>query len=235
MAYRVTREDLLQIPADAAVLPLEMTGRPTEGQAAQRLRAEGGEALERALRAKKFLPVGSAALLDPCGLPWPRLIVTGVPRWLTGKANELLTLRRCYESVFALAGEAGCGSLVLPFLSSCYYRFPLPEAVHIALREAKAWQGEAIFTADTEELFRLSGERWRKPEIVSYVGYYRDHALFELDNGLFARVDLRPERREADMIPFFEACFREGNNPLQPPLPPEEQARLRRIWEEWEL
>ena len=69
-------------------------------------------------------------------------------------------------------------------------------------------------------------------EIVSYVGYYRDAAIFALSNGLFARVDLRPELRQVDVIPYFEACYREGNNPLQTPLPEAEIARLRRIYEE---
>ena len=235
MPYFVTREDILSLRADAAVLPLEMTGRPTEGRAAQALEKAGGEELRAALRRKGFLPVGSAALLGPCGLPFEKLIVTAVPRWRTGKANELMILGRCYESVFALAAEQGLETLALPFLSACYYRFPAAEAVHVALHEAARWKGRAIFAADTEELFALSQKPWRKPQIVSYVGYYRDHAIFALDNGLYARVDLRPELRQADVIPFFEACFREGNNPLQPPLPPEEIARLRGIWEELDL
>ena len=235
MACTVTREDILTIPADAAVLPLEMTGRPTEGKAAQRLAQAGGEELRDALRKLKFLAVGSAAALDVQGLPFSNLIVTAVPRWRTGKANELMILGRCYESVFALAAEQGLETLALPFLSACYYRFPAAEAVHVALHEAARRKGTTIFTADTEELFSLSQASWRKPNIVSYIGYYRDHAIFALDNGLFARVDLRPELRQADVIPCFEACFREGNNPLQPPLPPEEIARLRRIWEELDL
>ena len=235
MPYSVTREDILSLRADAAVLPLEMTGRPTEGRAARRLTEAGGAALEAALGRLKFLSVGSAALLEPCGLPFEKLIVTAVPRWRTGKANELMILGRCYESVFALAAEQGLETLALPFLSACYYRFPAAEAVHVALHEAARRKGATIFTADTEELFSLSQASWRKPNIVSYIGYYRDHAIFALDNGLFARVDLRPELRQADVIPYFEACFREGNNPLQPKLPPEEIARLRRIWEELDL
>ena len=75
---------------------------------------------------------------------------------------------------------------------------------------------------------------WRKPQILSYIGYYRDHALFALDNGLFARVDIRPEKREADVIPYFEPCYRQDNNPLQKPLEEKEILRLRRIWEEQE-
>ena len=235
MPYSVTREDILSLRADAAVLPLEMTGRPTEGRAARRLTEAGGAALEAALGRLKFLSVGSAALLEVCPLPFEKLIVTAVPRWRTGKANELMILGRCYESVFALAAEQGLETLALPFLSACYYRFPAAEAVHVALHEAARRKGATIFTADTEELFSLSQASWRKPNIVSYIGYYRDHAIFALDNGLFARVDLRPELRQADVIPCFEACFREGNNPLQPKLPPEEIARLRRIWEELDL
>ena len=72
----------------------------------------------------------------------------------------------------------------------------------------------------------------RKAKIVSYVGYYRDYAIFELDNGLFARVDLRPELRWADTVPYFEACYREGIDPLQEKLPEEEIRRLAAIWEE---
>ena len=126
-------------------------------------------------------------------------------------------------------------SLAAPFLSACYYRFPAADAVHVALRAAEAWPGETVFAADTEELLAQSRKPWHKPRIVSYIGYYRDHAIFELDNGLFARVDLRPELRQADVIPYFEACFREGNNPLQPKLPPEEILRLRGIWEELDI
>ena len=234
MAF-VTLDDIMSLSADAAVLPLEMSGAPAEGKAAQALARAGGEALRDALRKLRFLAVGSAAVLDVPGLPFPNLIVTAVPRWLTGKANELLVLHRCYESVYALAQELGCRSLVSPFLSCCYFHFPQDDAVHIALRAAKGWEGETVFAADTEELLALSEKPWQKPRILSYIGYYRDHALFALDNGLFARVDIRPERRDADVIPYFEACYRQGNNPLQRPLNAGEIERLRRIWEEAEL
>ena len=232
MSAAVSLADIVTLPTEAAVLPLEMTGRPTEGRAARRLAELGGEALAAALRKGGFLPVGSAEALEIPGLPFGHVIATAVPRWLTGKANELLALRRCYEAVYEKAAELGLRSLASPFLSSCYYHFPLEEAVHIALSAAEKWEGETLFAADTEELLALSRKPWRRPQIVSYVGWYRDHALFELDNGQYARVDLRPELRRADRIPYFEACYREGNNPLQPKLPAEEIERLRRIWDD---
>ena len=84
----------------------------------------------------------------------------------------------------------------------------------------------------TEELYALGLAEYRRPEIAAYVGYYRDHAVFALDNGLFARVDLRREIRDVSVIPYFEACYRAGNNPLQEPLPVEEIRRLMRIYDE---
>ena len=231
MSVTVTLDDILSVPAEAAVLPLEMTGRPTEGRAAQRLARAGGDALRRAVRRLKVRPVGSAAALEAEGLPFGHVIVTPVPRWLTGKANELLALRRCYQAVYDKAAALGLGRLVSPFLSTLYFHFPKEDAVHIARGTAERWPGETVFAADTEELFAISRKPWRRPRIVSYIGWYRDYALFELDNGQFARVDIRPELRQADRIPYFEACYREGNNPLQEKLPEAEIRRLAAIWE----
>ncbi len=231
MPCHVTKSDILSLPADAAVLCVENTMEVAAEPISLRLAEAGGSALQEALNQLRFIPVGSAAVLETPPLPFRYLLVTAAPHWLTGKANELPVLHRCYESVLALAEELGCRSIALPFFSSTYYRFPLPEAVHIALSEAEKSALDVWFAAGSTELLALSQAPYRKPEILSYIGYYRDHALFELDNGLFARVDLRPENTEVELIPYFEACFRTGNNPLQPPLPGEEIARLRRIYE----
>lgn len=233
MSYRVTNDSILSARTDAVCVSVEMALNLSDTPVCRQIAAAGGEALRAALAKRRlFLPVGSACLADPCSLPFSRLIMTASPVWLTGKANELLILHRCYESVFALARQSGCESIAMPFLSAMYYRFPQHEAVKIALREAAASALDVLFVADTPELLTLSEEPYRKPAIVSYVGYYRDHAIFELDNGLFARVDLRQENVDVSIIPYFEACYREGNNPLQPGLPEAEIERLRRIYEE---
>ena len=232
MAYRVTQEDILSLRTDAAALSVEISLEISPFPVCQTLAAAGGEALRAAVRAKRFLPVGSAVEIDRSGLPFAHVFAAAAPIWLTGKANELLTLHRTYESLFTAAAEAGCRSIALPFLSAMAYRFPRDEAVKIAFAEAEKSLLDAVFVADTPELYALSQKPYRKPKIVSYVGWYRDHAIFELDNGLFARVDIRPEIRDVTPIPYFEACYRTGNNPLQPPLPEAEIERLRRIYEE---
>lgn len=232
MSYRVTREDILSLQADAAALSVEISLDVSDTPVCRVLATAGGEALRAAIRKKRFLPVGSAAEVEPCGLPFARLFAAAAPIWLTGKANELLALHRTYASLFAAAADAGCRSIALPFFSATRYRFPKDEAIKIAFAEAEKTDLTCLFVADTPELYELSLQPYRKPRIVSYVGWYRDHALFALDNGLFARVDIRPEITDVTPIPYFEACYRVGNDPKQPPLPDAEIARLRRIYEE---
>ena len=138
MSYTVTENDILSIPAQGAVLALEMTGRVALGPVGDRMARAGGETLKSALRAAKFVSVGRAAAMEGCGLPFERLILTATPRFLTGKANELMMLRLCYESVFALAEELGIESLALPFLSAMYYHFPQEEVGQGGIRGGDA-------------------------------------------------------------------------------------------------
>lgn len=230
MPYRVTQEDILSLHTDAAAVSVELSLEISSTPVCRSVSAAGGEALSRAVKRRRFIPVGSAVEIEPCGLPFPHLFAVAAPVWLTGKANEMLVLHRTYESLFAAASEAGCGTLASPFFSSQAYRYPKDEAVRIAFAEAEKTALEVVFVADTPEIYELSRKPYRKPEIVSYVGWYRDHAIFELDNGLYARVDIRPEVTDVTLIPYFEACYRTGNNPLQPPLPDTEIARLRQIY-----
>lgn len=231
MSYRVTQADILDIQADAAVICIENTMAVSEDPVSQRLGAAGGEALYRALKRRRFLPVGSACAVDHCGLPYRYIFAVGAPQWRNGESNELLVLRRCYESLYALARETGCKSIALPFLSTAYYRFPLAEAVQIAREEASRAEIDAIFLAATKKLYDLSQRPYRRPEIVAYVGYYRDYAVFKLDDGNYAHVDVRPENHCVSVRPYVEPCYYVEADPSMEPRTPEEIARLRRIYE----
>ena len=232
MVVSVTRDDILAVPAEAAVVCVDNPMVITGGEAGRRILEAGGELLKKAVKEIKFLKVGDSVDISPCGLPYKRIILSAAPRWLTGKANELYCLHVSYQSVFALAEKLGICTVVMPFLSTYYYRFPAEEAVHIGLMEAEKYGVDTIFAAETDKLFEISQKKYKRPKIVSYVGHYRDDAYFALDNGQYARVDKRPELRRADMVPYIEPCCREGNNPLQPKLPENEIRRLQAVFEE---
>lgn len=231
MSYRVTQADVLSVKADAAVICIENTMAVSEDPVSQRLGEAGGTELRRALRRRRFLPVGSACAVESCGLPFRFVFAVGMPQWRNGESNELLVLRRCYESLYTLSREAGCQSIALPFLSAAYYRFPLAEAVQIAREEAERAGIDTIFLAATKELYDLSQRPYRRPEIVAYVGYYRDYAVFKLDSGNYAHVDVRPELRSVSVRPYVEPCYYVEADPSMEPRTPEEIARLRAIYE----
>lgn len=231
MSFQVTRAPILKVSADAAVIAVENPMIPAVGLCNEALAEAGGEALRASLREKRFLAVGSAVAVDPGALPYQHLLATSTPRWWNGECNELLVLQRCYESLFALAGTLGCRSLALPFLSAANYGFPVENAVRIARTLAEESALELCFVAETEELWRLSQKEQVKPRILSYLGYYRDYAVFALEDGLFAFVDLREEKRRVELRLYVEPFYFSGFDPAQPPLPPAELQRLREIYE----
>lgn len=235
MSFTVTQQSILSVEADAAVLCIENPMVPSDGAVNQALAFAGGEALLSELRKKRFLPVGCACAVESGALPFRHLLVAAAPRWCCGEANELPILRRCYAALYAQAEELGCRSLATGFLSTFYYGFPKPEAVSVALSEAGKRNIETIFVAETEELAALSRSPYRKPRIRAYLGWHRDHAAFLLDDGRYAKVDMRPERREASIHLFLEACYFDGRTAPPSPLPEEEKARLTEIYESLEL
>ncbi len=231
MSYFVTREDILSVRADAAVVCIENTMAVSEDPVSQRLAEAGGKAFRSALAERRFLPVGYACEVPACGLPFRRVFATGTPQWRMGESHELIVLRLCYQAVFRLARELGCQSVAMPVLSAAYYRFPQDTAVRVAQEEAGKTDLTVIFSAPTQELYSLMQKTFTKPRIVSYLGYYRDAAVFELDNGQYARVDVRPELRAVNIRPFVEPCYYLVEDPAYPPLSAEEIARLREIYE----
>lgn len=232
MSYTVTQADILSVRTDAAVVCIENAMAVSEDPVSQRLGSAGGDDLRQALKRRRFLPVGSACAVEPCGLPFKYLFAVGTPQWRNGESNELLVLRRCYESLYRLARETSCRSLAMPFLSTAYYRFPLADAVQIAREEADRAGIDTVFLAPAQTVYALSQRPYRKPQIVSYVGYYRDYAVFALDSGNYAHVDVRPELRNVSVRPYVEPCYYVEADPSMQPLAPAEIARLRTIYEE---
>ena len=227
MSYTVTQDDILSVTTDAAVICIENTMAVSEDPVSQTLSETGGEDLLRTLKRRRFLPVGSACAVEPCGLPFKRLFAVGAPQWRNGESNELLVLRRCYESLYRLARETDCRSLAVPFLSTS-----LEEAVQIAREEAMRVKTDTVFLTPEHAVYELSQRPCRKPQIVSYVGYYRDYAVFRLDSGNFAHVDVRPELRSVSIRPYVEPCYYVEADPSMQPLTSAEIARLRAIYEE---
>ncbi|SAL42964.1 appr-1-p processing domain-containing protein [Caballeronia terrestris] len=77
---------------------------------------------------------GHAKLTGAYQLPAKHVIHAVGPRWSGGKRDEPALLANCYRRSLELADEARCMSIAFPAISCGIYRFPVDEAVHIAVK-----------------------------------------------------------------------------------------------------
>lgn len=90
------------------------------------------------VRPRVRCPTGQARITPGFDLPARFVIHTVGPVWEGGDANEAELLADCYRSVFALCRQHGIDSVALPAISCGVFRYPLREAVAIAVRETRA-------------------------------------------------------------------------------------------------
>jgi O-acetyl-ADP-ribose deacetylase (regulator of RNase III) len=80
---------------------------------------------------------GGAKLTKGYRLPARYVIHTVGPVWTGGDRGERELLASCYRECFGIAREQGFRTLAFPAISCGVYRFPVGEAVDIAMRETQ--------------------------------------------------------------------------------------------------
>jgi O-acetyl-ADP-ribose deacetylase (regulator of RNase III) len=83
-------------------------------------------------------PTGAAKITRGYRLPARYVIHTVGPVYRDGRHGEPELLASCYRASLALAAEHGIRSIAFPAISCGAYRFPLEDAVQIAVRECAA-------------------------------------------------------------------------------------------------
>ena len=163
MPFRITREDITCVHADAIVNtanPLPKYGRGTDEAIYRAAGAE--ELLEERKKIGRIHP-GEAAATPAFALPAKYIIHTVGPVWRGGLFRERDILLRCYENSLNLARELGCGSIAFPLISAGVYRFPKMDALETAIHVFEEYERssetdmEIILVLLDAEAFALSG------------------------------------------------------------------------------
>ncbi|SAK61125.1 appr-1-p processing domain-containing protein [Caballeronia arationis] len=92
-----------------------------------------GRDLKRECETLGGCETGDAKITGGHHLPVKHVIHAVGPRWSGGKRNEPALLASCYRRSLELAGEARCKSIAFPAISCGIYRFPIEDAVRIAV------------------------------------------------------------------------------------------------------
>jgi O-acetyl-ADP-ribose deacetylase (regulator of RNase III) len=130
-------------------------------------RAAGPELLAEC-RTLHGCETGEAKLTQGYRLPARFVIHTVGPVWSGGGRREPELLAGCYRSCFRIARERGLRSLAFPAISCGIYRFPVDQAVEIAMRETLAELrsndnvGKVKFACFGDEVYSAYGREWAK-------------------------------------------------------------------------
>ena len=81
---------------------------------------------------------GEAKITRGYRLKARHIIHTVGPVWNGGSLNEPTLLRNCYRNSFLLAVKHGIRSIAFPAISCGIYRYPVDQAVEIAVEETEA-------------------------------------------------------------------------------------------------
>ena len=133
MPFRIIRDDITRVRADAIVDSANPHPRIGGGTDAAVYRAAGTRRLLAARRTIGDIAPGQAAVTPAFRLPAKFVIHTVGPVWVDGAHGELATLRACYLNSLALADELGCRSVAFPLISTGTYGFPKDQALDVAL------------------------------------------------------------------------------------------------------
>lgn len=133
MAFKIIRNDITQVAADAIVNtanPDPAYGSGTDGAIYEAAGAD--ELLAERLKIGE-MEVGQAAYTPAFRLNARYIIHTVGPAWDGGSHGELESLRKCYENSLALADELKCQSIAFPLISTGVYGFPKDKALQTAI------------------------------------------------------------------------------------------------------
>lgn len=177
MAFRIIRNDITKVKADAIVNT-----------------------------ANSEVAIGEVSITKAFNLDAKYIIHVSGPNWIDGLHQEEILLRQCYERALELAYKRRCKSVAFPLISTDTYGFPKELGLQIALEAFYSFllqhEMEIILVIFGEMAFRLSGKIF--DDVQAYLdNFYVEHKLqkeYRHDGVLVERFSQRS-------VPFFSASI----------------------------
>lgn len=164
MQFDIIRSDIVNVPADAVVLPANTELKEGSGVSAALFEAAGRFWLTQACKKIGSCEVGRAVPTLAYNLDAKYILHAVVPRWIDGGHDEYILLSSAYLSSLRLADHMECESISFPLLSSGNNGFDPRLAFEIAKESIESFIPEnlktvhlVIYGRDVNEFVQKSG------------------------------------------------------------------------------
>ena len=162
MAFRIIRNDITKVSADAIVNTANPRPRYVSGTDYAIYMAAGADELLEEREKIGNIEIGQAAVTPAFALRAKYIIHTVGPEWVDGEHGEREAVRSCYENSLRLAKDLGCESIAFPLIATGVYGFPKADALQIAVTVFSEFltdtDMEIILVVFDEDSFVLSGK-----------------------------------------------------------------------------
>lgn len=144
MKFDLVKTNIVNVAADAIVLPANEKLKEGGGASAAIFEAAGRKQLTQACRKIGFCEVGSAVPTLAFNLNANYIIHAVVPKWMDGNHDEYKLLSSAYLSSLKVADVMGCTSIAFPLLASGNNGYDLELAFQIARESIESFEGTKL-------------------------------------------------------------------------------------------
>ena len=144
MKFDIVKTNIVNVHADAIVLPANTALKEGSGTSTAIFEAAGRKKLTQACKKIGSCDVGSAVPTLAFDLEAKYIIHAVVPKWIDGNHNEYDLLSSAYLSSLKIADIMGCTSIAFPLLASGNNGYDLDLAFQIAKESINSFEGTTL-------------------------------------------------------------------------------------------
>ena len=165
MRYEVIKTNIVNVVADAIVLPANTSLKEGSGASRAIFEAAGRTELENACKQIGYCDVGKAVPTLAFHLRSKYIIHAVVPKWNGGEEDEYGLLGAAYLSALTIADKMGCETIAFPILTAGNNGFNPDVAYGIAVKCLESYEEDnlkkavlVVFDRNMDAIARKYGE-----------------------------------------------------------------------------
>ena len=183
MPFKIIRDDITKVKADAIVNPVNPEVCIGGGVESAIYKAAGKEKLLEARKELGRLQPGKVGVTETFNLDAKYIVHVSGLYWKGGNSFEARCLKECYEKALKAALDKGCKSIAFPLLGTGTYGFPkdigLDVAVSTFTEFLEEYEMEIILVVFDNEAVNVSGKL--AYEVKSFIDDKYAHEVLETE------------------------------------------------------